>query len=106
MTFLAEFSLDIQYSAGSLEYLARCLIIYCLLTLSASGNDTSPGGDVGMLQTLVLEPSWLFLWLMARQADPALIPYFAKAQTRSAEFSLRTLHGLELLYFCPKPGII
>ena len=74
--------------------------------LLASGNDTSTGGEVRMLQTLVLEPCWLSSMACGYQADPALIAYFDKAQTHSSKFSMCTVHGLQLLYYCSKPGLI
>ena len=75
-----------------------------MLTPPASGNDPSPGSDVGSIQLLVLEPSWPSSVAHCWQTDPTLIPYFAKTWTHSAEFSLCTIHGFELLYHYPKPG--
>ena len=76
-----------------------------MLTPPASGNNPSLGGNVGSIQSLVLEPNWLSSVAHGQQADPTLVPYFAKARTRFAEFFLYSVHGLKLLYCCPKPSI-
>ena len=76
-----------------------------MLAPPASGNAPSPGGDVGTINTLVLEPSWLSSVACSWQADSTLVLYFANAWTCSGEFSLRIIHSLELLYCCPKLGI-
>ena len=77
-----------------------------MLAPLTSGNDSSPGSDVGTINSLVLEPRWLSSVACGYQPAPTLVPYFAKAQTQSAEFYLYTIHGINLLYHCHKPGIL
>ena len=76
--FLAEFSLYIQYQPRHQNILPDALS-YIVLAYSASGNDSSPGGDVGIINTLGLEPSWLSSVAHRQKTDPTLVPYFTKA---------------------------
>ena len=59
--FLADFSLNIQYQLGPQNILPD-IVLFIILAPLASGNAPSPGGDVGMLNTLVLQPSCFFFY--------------------------------------------